>query len=337
MSVHEETRRIRGFLALAAAALLAVGCGCSKQLIPNYEVLLVPAGAERYPVGYRWNVEIKAVDSAAPVVDQAAIATADGVSSLHTGTDRNFEAKLKVPVIEWIGGSLGIKTTDVVEIRLGNLQHHFVRDTSTAQTTKAILLETVTADSIEMKVDRSVDAALELNVDVVKAGLARNADANIGLTVTSSETGQYEVTSDRPLVVAIRAVKIEMEEPFEQTVPLDLSSAAEGREQMAALGYTLTRIGTVDPVSGIAEMRIANPTFIRWPPIAHTFRRAENYMWINDNREAIASARDPRVKDDVYVWDYLLLQPHQDLAMSECKVVRQYQKERTIKSGLDTR
>ena len=82
-------------------------CGTRSRLIENYEVLRAPVAAAQYEAGRGWNVAIGAPDTPRP--PDLTVATHEGVTTLETTTDRTkLDFNLKVPVIDWIGGKLGI-------------------------------------------------------------------------------------------------------------------------------------------------------------------------------------------------------------------------------------
>src|SRR5262245_31637939 len=103
---------------LAAGAIVGVLAltACSGGLIPNYEVLLVPADENRFPIGAQWNTDLGApIGGGAPAAN---VKVAKGTESVHTSVDKNdVNLGLSIPLIKWIAGSLGYQSSEVVDLK----------------------------------------------------------------------------------------------------------------------------------------------------------------------------------------------------------------------------
>jgi len=315
---------------LPALILLFAACGTRGRLIENYEVLRVPVAAAQYEAGRGWNSAIGAPDTPRPA--DLSVATQEGVTSLETTTDRTaLDFKLAIPVIDWLGGKLGLKSTERLTLKLRGLKHQSVQDARQLRETHAVLWEAVTADGIDLTIDTSGAAELDLTGEALGKKLAEGADP-ASLTVKRNSTGKYVLSSSRPLVIAIRVVELEWRTGGGDT-PLDLSSGGKGREQPAALGYRVMPMDPLVPTTDTVRLSIRNPGFPQWTGTTFLFDGAAT-SWVNGERGLIASSDDPQLKDARFVWDSMRVLWAEDLASSRLSTTRQYVRLKTVKSGL---
>ncbi len=313
-----------------ALLLLLAACGTRASLIESYEVLRVPVAAAQYDAGRGWNSAIGAPDTPRP--GDLAVATHEGVTGLETTTDRTaLDFKLTLPVIDWIGGKLGLKSTERITLQLKGLRHQSVQDARQLRETRAVLWEAITADAIDLTIDTTSAADLDLTGEALGQRLAEGADGAT-LAVKRSATGRYVLSSTRPLVIAIRVVELEWRTGGGET-PLDLSSTGKGREQAAALGYRVMPMDPLVPTTDTVQLSIRNAGFPQWTGASHTFDGAAA-TWVNGERGLIASSDDPQLGDARFVWDSMRVLWAEDLARSRLSTTRQYVRLKTVKSGL---
>ncbi|HZE95660.1 MAG TPA: hypothetical protein VE981_01405 [Planctomycetota bacterium] len=307
---------------------------CSSSLIADYEVLPVPAGRDLYAVGRPWSVDYKG-----PVgVGAPKWGTADGVESLKSSTPKNqAELSLKVPLLKWIGGSLGFTESELPSLDGADFKHEFLEDESKLISPRPLLWEIITATDITFTCNKTSTASLDVTVAAGKltgAVSGGGEGGDIGVTLKSEIERKYTVTSKKRLVVAIRVAVSEAEAKSVRR-PLNLTEAMYDKVQDAGpFGYRFV-VRKADPVRKTAVIDIANPQFQQWTGMkAEITRDAPSCQ--NSRRNAIPHPDDP-VRDPDFIWDNLTLIWNGDLSACEMLVDRQYQMLRSVKSGLDTK
>jgi hypothetical protein len=319
-------------LLVAAAALPACN---GAPLMPDYEVLEVPRPEQQYKPGQKWNKDLPGPTQ--PAAPNVPVASNPGLANVKVGDKSGFKADLKVPVIKWIGGSLGLDSNESVGLELKSLRHAVVTDARPIHTTGAVLWETVAAESMKLTVQSETATRLDLTADVLKrlleASPTGNEPVSVGVALTGENT--YEVSSDKPLVVAVRVVKLGRDVREEQAI-LDLTTIAVTNNQRTrtAFGYEVELRPPVDPLTRRVQLRIRNVDVPGWTGTTHQFGMGEGEdTWVNDNREVIA-ARDPAARDADYVWDTMNIEWKPDLSQCVLHVIRQYVKLEAADSGL---
>lgn len=303
------------------AALLAVLLAGGCRLIPGYEVLPMPADADRYRVGSGWEPGVGPVTP--PADDPALFETARGVEKLAT-TLRPTQVllQIKAPFAEWLSGALGLRSSEQVALELGDLRHAFVRDATLLPTNKAVLWETVTARNVTFTVAEgaSVDVAL-LSKKLQEATGVKKLEVR----AHGESKRSFSVRSDRPLVVAIRVVTLShrIEEPPPLT--LDLTQGAIGREQDATLGYRVV-VRSVRPAERKATLRISNSAVPGGLDESHAFTEAS---WLAPHRSVIGA--------EDWILDRLQVRWATDLSQCALRVTRYHLRVEEAGSGLDTR
>jgi hypothetical protein len=316
---------------LLAATLAAQGCSA----IADYEVLDVPRPPEQYKPGQKWSREVPGPTQ--PAASDVPTATNRGLDSVKMDDKSGFEANLKVPVLKWIGGSLGISSEKRFELSWKQLEHSVITDARPINTTGAVLWETIAAKSMKMTVKRETSANLDLTADLLKRKLEEAPVGGEPVTVGVSKTSEntYEITSEVPLVVAVRVVELHRSVRQEETI-LDLTTAAVTNNQRTrtAFGYEVELRPPADPLTRRVQLRIRNADVPGWTGTTHQFGTGEGEdTWVNTNREVIA-AGDPDAKKADYVWDTMNIEWKADLSQCVLHVIRQYVKLKATDSGL---
>jgi hypothetical protein len=291
-------------------------------------VLSVPVAGTHYEPGRGWNTAIGSPDTQRAA--EVTVTEHQGLGSLEAGDTTGLDAKISVPVIEWIGGALGIRDTEKVGLSLQSLRHTVVADARTLTGTGAVLWEAVTADSMALAIDTSGDASLDLQAGVVQAKLAQ-AGA-VGLQVNRVSAGQYRITAAAKLVVMIRVVELQWQSRGGDS-PFDLSSAGRNREQQALLGYRVKSGDPFDPLEEKVRLSVHNDGFPQWTGDAFTTSR-DRPTWANTRREVITSGDDAAARNARFVWDSIRVLWDQDLTKCQLHTVRQYLTLRNVGSGL---
>jgi hypothetical protein len=309
--------------ALAVVPILL--SACAGALIPNYEVLPVPADSARYGVGCPWNVDVGSPQGApAP---KKLIGTAKGLATLSTASSSGAEASLKLPLIEWIAGAVGFKSSRDVVLELTDLEHHFISEPARLTATKHVLWETITARTMRMKVVNATAGALDATIVAEKL----SKSGAIELSVSAAADGTYEIASKEPLVVAIRVVELARASSGAIETTIDLNPGMQGKPQKAGFEYLVATTAPAKPVSKECAVRITNPFVPQWPGDSHTFRGLE--PWINPKR-AFIPGNDPKLADCDFAWDSISLIFADKLAECRLQTVRQYLRIEKAGSGV---
>lgn len=196
------------------------------------------------------------------------------------------------------------------------------------QSTKQVLWEAITADSLSLTINSG--SSDDLSADVLASKLSAGAVGNVTIHATATGSHSYSITSSKPLVIAIRVVQLNYSVNAGET-PLNLTTPMQGKPQPARLGYEASSQGMPDPLTSTVTLSIRNDGLPQFLGVTHAFQR--NDPWVNPNREAIQQI-DPQAKNADYVWDILSVIWDQDLSKCLLKTVRQYIQVKTADSGL---
>ena len=91
-----------------------VAACCS--LVPNYEVLPTPIASSFYEPGRGWDVRTGSPDTVRN--PDVGVTVHEGLAKLDAGNTENVDAKITVPLVEWIGGTLGITNSEKIQLSL---------------------------------------------------------------------------------------------------------------------------------------------------------------------------------------------------------------------------
>lgn len=301
-------------------AALALSPACGGRLVPNYEVLATPVGSEAYTPGRQW------IDGLGPDGEpRGEVVASPGAAQLKTSSRVDAEASIAGVFEELIAAGLGLERQQVTDLELTDLTHHHVADLYGTAVRGRMLWETITASGMELTV--TADTSGGGSVDASKLG---SVLPQVPLELTASadvaQGTSYTVTSDQPLVVAIRVVDIGYDQrSVDKPIPLDGGSASVG------MGYQVTPL---DPPSaatgGEIRVRISNPDLVQWVGEEVVLRHGE--PWASTAGKQSIGAADPRARRADYVWDTLML----TWTGGEARVraTRQYVELKPARSGL---
>jgi len=299
-------------------------CGC--RALPDYEVLTVPKSSAQYFPGKVW---LPGVGPTGDPLSQCR--TNSGLDELSIDKARSLAGSLNVPLIKWISASLGMGNQKVSHAEWTNLQHVYVLDAYKLATKNPILWETIVTSNLVMTITNA--SMTGLNANVLASALSKGAVGDITLKATNTAKGGYYLTSDKPLVTAVRIVQPQFDVGVDLKI-LDLSDRARGRTQQAGLGYRVTvnsAAGSIDALRQKVRLSIDNANMVMFAGTNLTFSGQEG--WINSNREAISSS-DPKAAKAQFVWDKLNIEWDEHLTNCMLRVTRQYMNIKPSKSGL---
>lgn len=305
------------------ALILFTGC---KTLIPDYEVLRLPRPIDEYKTGRIW------ISGVGPTGEPVGSTTrGPGAAILSSGKGSATKGRIEASFTEWASGILGFDRKTTVQLSLTNLEHEIVRDVYALAETTPVLYETITAKGFDLQISKNLGG--DLSADALGQKLTDAIGGTIKFTAAQTNTGAYRVSSDRPVVVAIRVIspryRVNSASGFEH---LDLSSMAVGKPQLFRFGYEFI-LQEVEQLEKTANVRVNNRFSRQFLGTNVVFRN--NEPWISPKRTAI-QGEDRELRDAQFVWDRISLVWMPDRTNCQAQVIRQYLDPVPVKSGLST-
>lgn len=314
------------YVAITTVLVGVILGGCrSNNLIADYEVLALPRAPEDFKPGSIWKPGIGPI---APPPSGTNTITASGAASVLGAIGKDTGGRIQASLDRWVSGSLGFSDSEVTTLALNELWHEKVRDGYAVGEAAAVLWEVIGVKEFTFTV--AEERAVGIDVKAVENELSRALGGDAAISVEADSTRFYTARSDRPLVAAIRVVRIDYRVASGMH-PLDLSDSAVSSAQELPFGYLLILQDPVDITDRSASFRIDNPTSRRFEGTRHLFEGDD--PWISPNRTAIAES-DERLDGADFVWDRISLVWNKVLSKSQAMVTRQYITLKSIHSGL---
>lgn len=305
------------------ALILVLSCGlfscsCNDAIIKDYELLEVPVAPNVYRPGRLW-IEGQGPDGPA----YGEVLEADGLQSLVASSKESFEANLEASVKDWLTASLSLDESSVTRVTLTGLRHQTVEDIYTTQVQGLMLWETVTAESIRFESTSNLTGGGVFALDPELLGAAPEEAPRLELHGSQQEG--YRIEADRPLVVAIKVVRVSYDVKTDSR-SLDIGGGAG--TQSVGLGYRMSLLSVPDVGNRTLKIKLTNPDLIQWA--GETLTLTSGDSWVSPRRQAIGS-RDSRAEDADYIWDMLTLTWAGDV---QIEATRNYVTVKPASSGL---
>lgn len=311
---------IRTMLVCAISLPFSIaGCAMYRtvEVIPDYELLSVPRPVGIWKTGAIWLSEVGT--SGDPV---AKTSTKSGLPRLLTSRSKVNEASVEAGIGRWVSTAIGAKRTNLIRVSLSETSHSIVDDVYGVAVNHRILFEQVIANGFRVFLDKSISG--KFSIDAVKDKLSKNLPPQVNLVIASTGDYEYLVSSNVPLVVAIRIVSVTFTLDDESgTFPIDLSTVAVGKVQGPfPFGYSFILQEPVDPINKIARFKVFNEGSRSENQYAE-FR--QNEPWISSDRSLVKNGLH---EDRAFiVWS-------ENLRDSKLKLHRQHILVRKARSGL---
>lgn len=275
--------RLRDFALVFAFAWGSHASQADTTEIFGYEILEAPQPMNLYMPGRSWSAGVGPTGQALGNVLEG-----KGPSNLSDENKRNFEAGLKGRVKSWLSAVFGISSGKIESVALSDVAYMQIEDVYETGAKGLMLYETITASGIEVVIAKDVSADIDLN-DASEKGLEFTVSGESGQVFKVSNEGDDSV----PLVVGIKVVKLEYDEP--ELAQGKLPSGQIGQLRDIGLGYGAMLTKRPSPANGTAQIRFRNPNIVQFRGETVDMSLAE--PWVNPVRFSIGT------NDSEFVWD----------------------------------
>jgi hypothetical protein len=248
--------RLRILAAATAIALAAGLCGCGGAK-RGFEFLAMPRAGLR--VGSRWKPGVGPI-GAGPAEGVKISRRSRGVDWLRRETARSRTGSLQAALTGFFAVGLGLETRHIHSVEAVGLSHRRVLDAEDLTRGYSYLWETIEADRVRVRLDRSVVGSLEAKVNEMRASDAGRKMKLAFWPVAGASREVFEVTG-RNLVVAVRVVSFDVgTESGKMT--LKLGRENQGKDQPGPLGYRIcVASGDVAAMARRFKVLVRNPQF----------------------------------------------------------------------------
>ena len=217
-----------------------------------------------------------------------------GASRLTATDSQDLAASVSSRFQRFIAASLGIDHSRVHTVTMTGLSHYRVESLYDTKLANYIILETITADSIDFSVESNFDHGGGIDIADGLTDSIQSLDA----VVSFSGGEKFRITSAEPLVIAIRVAQVSYaQRSFE--IPLN------GEPSDASIGYSISESSVPDPLGRSVEVAINNSDLVMFETI--NTELVGNQTFVNNVRRQAIGDSDPQAKAADYVWDVFVL------------------------------
>jgi hypothetical protein len=249
----------RYVLFVLASILFAVAAGCGRRA--EFEFLAVPRAGLK--PGTPWKAGIGPM-SAKPARGVKITRKTRGLRWLEKSTARNSSTAVRMLLADFFAMGLGLQSKYVKSVQATELTHRRVASVASLAKGGCYLWETVEAERVRVKIDRSV-------VGSMAARIARLAGSEVGRRsklefwpVAGTNKEVYEVTGSN-LVVAVKVVSFDTRSEA-RGVAVRLGREHQDKDQPGPFGYSIAvKSGNVEIMNRKFKARLRNPDLVELP------------------------------------------------------------------------
>lgn len=252
--------RLLFILVLTTSALWGCDGPKVRPLIADYEVLDTPRPVELYKAGAAWQHGIGPGDAATTKVT-----TGDGAEVMSSARQAAVTRGLNIAITDWMKANASSAGTFSAAVAAKGLSQAAVSDPYDIQFNGLVLWETLSVDKFVLRESATSRAGVDVTADVSKIleELNKQLKGKAELKIQSTEADGTVISSNKPLVLAIRVMRCEYASRGAERKPLDLTQRKVGLSQEGPGGFRVTVVGR-DPLMRTARLEIANPSAVRF-------------------------------------------------------------------------